>query len=167
MYSMTPTSDTPQARLAASRKALVRQMAREGGRADHDMPNGSYGSYDSDNTQTADTHPGAQRSSTWQVLTQAVMAWWQHHPVQVAVDIGRPFLSNYARDKPLQLLGIAAGVGAAAVLVKPWRLVSITGLAVAALKSTKLSSTLLSLLPRAAQRPYAKQTQQHTTKDTP
>lgn len=164
MNSMIPTSDTPQARLAASRKALVRQMAREDGRADHDIPNGSYSS---DNTQTADTHPGAQRSSTWQVLTQAVMAWWQHHPVQVAVDIGRPFLSNYARDKPLQLLGIAAGVGAAAVLVKPWRLVSITGLAVAALKSTKLSSTLLSLLRRDAQRPYAEQTQQHPTKDTP
>ena len=160
---MTPTSDSPQARLAASRKALVRQMARDGGRADQDAPNGFHGS---DNTQTHDAHPASERSSTWQIFTQALMAWWQHHPVQVAVDIGRPFLSNYARNKPLHLIGIAAGVGAAAVLIKPWRLVSITGLVVAALKSTKLSTTLLSLLPRAAPHPYSRQTQQ-STKETP
>ena len=85
-------------------------------------------------------------------IVQAAQAWWQHHPVQIAVDIGRPFLTNYARDKPIQLLAIAAGVGAAAVLVKPWRLVSVTGLAVAAFKSTKISSPLLSLLPRAGLR---------------
>lgn len=160
---MTPTTDSPQARLAASRKALVRQMVRDDGRADPDAPNGFHGS---DSTQTNDAHPGTERSSTWQVFTQAVMAWWQHHPVQMAVDIGRPFLNNYARDKPLHLIGIAAGVGAAAVLIKPWRLVSITGLAVAALKSTKLSTTLLSLLPRAAPRPYPRQTEQ-PTKDMP
>ena len=86
--------------------------------------------------------------------------------MHLVIDIGRPFLNNYARDKPLQLLGIAAGSGAAAVLVKPWRLVSVTGLAVAVLRSTKLSSTLLSLLPRAAPDRYARRTQQ-SPKDAP
>lgn len=159
---MTPTSDSPQTRLAASRKALVRQMARDDGRADDDTPNGFYSS---SHGQMNDAQPGADRNSTWQVFTQAVMAWWQHHPVQVAVDIGRPLLNSYARDKPLRLLGIAAGVGAAAVFIKPWRLVSLTGLAAAALKSTNLSATVLSLLPRAAPQGYSKQTQQ-PTKDT-
>jgi hypothetical protein len=132
-------------------------MARDDGRAGIDTPNGSRNSSD---TQTADTNDGTERSSMWQVLNQAVMAWWQHHPVQLAVDIGRPFLGNCARDKPLQLLGIAAGMGAAAVFIKPWRLVSVTGLVVAALKSTKLSTTLLSLLPRASRSRHSGQTRQ-------
>lgn len=145
------SADSPQARLAASRKALVRQMARTDGRSAYDSPDDPIAS----NGATATARLNGERSSTWQIFTQAVMAWWHHHPVQVAVDIGRPFLSNYARDKPVQLLGISAGVGAALVLVKPWRLVSLTGLALAALKSTNLPHTLLSMLPRAASRPPA------------
>ena len=168
MTSVIPTSDSPQLRLMASRKALVRQMARVSGNGDY-RPNGAgryrpngrgddhFDSVNADglldaNHDTAGTDSARSRSSTWQLITQAVMAWWQHHPAQIAVDVGRPFLMNYAQKKPLQLLGIAAGLGAAAVLVKPWRLVSITGLAVAAFKSSRISSTLLSLLPRAAAR---------------
>jgi hypothetical protein len=154
---MTDTPDSPQARLIASRKALVRQMGRADGRADSDMSNGLPGS---NHAQMDDANTTTGRCGAWQVLTQAVQAWWQHHPVQVAVDLGRPFLNNYAREKPLRLVSIAAGVGAGLALVKPWRLVSVTGLAVAALKSTRLSTTLLSLLPRAAPRSYSKQTQQ-------
>ena len=60
----------------------------------------------------------------------------------------------------MQLLGISAGIGAAAILVKPWRLVSVTGIVVAVFRSTKLSSTLLSLLPRTAPRPNAEKIQQ-------
>ena len=160
---MTPTSDSPQARLAASRKALFRYMERHDGRGDTHTTDSSS---DSGDTQWADAQPNAGRGSTWHVLRQAVLAWWQHHPLQIAVDIGRPFLNNYARDKPVQMLGIAAGIGAAAIVVKPWRLISMTGLTVAALKSTRLSTTLLSLLPRAAPRSNSRQTQQ-PTKDMP
>lgn len=158
---MTPTSDSPQARLVASRNALVRHMARADGRSSHDAPNDLHGS---EHAQTDDAQTLSEHSSTWQIFTQAAVAWWQHHPAQVAIDIGRPLLSSYARDKPLQLLGIAAAVGATAVLIKPWRMVSVTGLAVAALKSTKLSTALLSLLPRASSRQHARQTQ-HRPKD--
>ena len=156
MTSPIPTSDSPQARLAASRKALVRQMTRANGRPENNV---SGDSPEADRDVT-DLNINNGRSSTWQVITQAAMAWWQHHPLQIAIDIGRPFLVNYARDKPLQLLSIAASIGAAAVLVKPWRLVSVTGLAVAAFRSTKLSSTLLSLLPRAEPRSSAEKIQQ-------
>ena len=153
---MTPSADTPLARLVASRKALVRQMARAAGRPDTDLSNGS----DELDKATIDTTLNTELSGTWQILIQAVRAWWQHHPAHLAVDIGRPFLNKYAQDKPMQLLGIAAGVGAAVVLIKPWRLVSLTGLAVAAFKSTNLSSTLLSMLPRAAPRSNARDAQQ-------
>lgn len=158
---MTPATVSPQERLATSRKALVRQMAHADGRAGHDLPDGSEQS----GQATAGIGLNARRS-TWQVLTHAVMAWWQHHPVQVAVDIGRPFLNNYAKDKPVQLLGIAAGIGALAVLVRPWRLISVTGLAVAAFKSANLSNTLLSLLPRAMSR-HDYQKPQQPPKDLP
>lgn len=144
---MTPATDSAQARLAASREALVRQMVR-----DDRVPDDDSSRDFSDPSQAAGTHRQTTHSSTWQVARQAVTAWWQHHPAQVAIDIGRPFLSNYARDKPFQLLGIAVCAGAAAFVVRPWRLISVTGLAVAALKSTRLSSTLLSLIPAAVSR---------------
>ena len=156
MTPATSTSDSPQSRLAASRKALVRQMTRANGRPENIITDG----LPETNHQATGADINSERSSTWQVITQAAMAWWQHHPVQIAIDIGRPFLFNYARDKPMQLLGISAGIGAAAVLVKPWRLVSLTGLAVAAFRSTKFSSTLLSLLPRASSKPRAEKIQQ-------
>ena len=156
MASVTPTSDSPQSRLAASRKALVRQMTRANGRPENNGPGG----LPETNHETTGVDLNGERSNTWQVITQAAMAWWQHHPLQIAIDIGRPFLANYARDKPMQLLAISASVGAAAVLVKPWRLVSVTGLIMATFRSTKLSSTLLSLLPRAAPRPPAEKIQQ-------
>jgi len=156
MASVIPTSDSPQSRLAASRKALVRQMTRTNSRPENNV----LGGLPETNHETTGVDLDSERSSTWQVITQAAMAWWQHHPLQIAIDIGRPFLANYARKKPMQLLGIAAGVGAAAVLVKPWRLVSVTGLVVAAFRTTKLSSTLLSLLPRAAPRSRAEKIQQ-------
>lgn len=156
-HAMTSSPDSPQARLALSRKALIRQMIRGDSSFNNDSPDSLNGSA---HAAMADADRNSQRSSIWHVFTQAVMVWWQHHPVQIAVDIGRPFLKNYARDKPLKLIGIAVGVGAAAVLIKPWRLVSVTGLVVAALRSTRLSSTLLSLLPRAAPQQYSRQTQQ-------
>ena len=156
MTSVTSTSDSPLSRLAASRKALVRQMARSDGRSEDNIPD----AFPETNHQATGTDMNSERRSTWEVIAQAAMAWWQHHPVQIAIDIGRPFLFNYARDKPMQLLGISAGIGAAAILVKPWRLVSVTGIVVAVFRSTKLSSTLLSLLPRTAQRPNAEKIQQ-------
>jgi membrane-associated PAP2 superfamily phosphatase len=55
-------------------------------------------------------------------------------------------LNRYAHDKPVQLLGAAAALGAALVVVRPWRLVSITSLLLATLKSSGLTTTLLSLL---------------------
>lgn len=143
---MKSTPVSPQARLVASRQALVRQMSRDEDGMSDDATHGLNSSRHQQ--QTADTQDRAGRSSSWQIFTQAVGAWWQNHPAQFAIDIGRPYLNSYARDKPLQLLGIAAGIGAAAVLVKPWRLVSATGLAVSLLKSTRLPAALLSLLPR-------------------
>lgn len=158
---MTPATNSLQTRLALSRKALVRQMARADGHPEDNASDSVHGTHQA----ATDVDRDSEHSNTWQVFTQAAAAWWQHHPAQMAVDIGRPFLNNYARNSPFQLLGIAAVVGAATVLVKPWRLISVTGLAVAAFKSTRLPATLLSLLQRTSPRSLrrnARKTEQPT-----
>lgn len=55
-------------------------------------------------------------------------------------------LGKYAKEEPLKLLGISVIAGAAIALLKPWRLISVTGLGIAALKSSQASGLLLSLL---------------------
>jgi hypothetical protein len=137
-------------------------MTRANGRPDND-PQDHFGE---PKQPSADGNLNTERGGAWQLFTQAVATWWQHHPLQIAVDIGKPFLNSFARDKPVQLLGVAAGVGAAVVLIKPWRLVSMTGLALAAFKSTRISTTLLSMLTHATPKQYSRQVQQ-PLKDTP
>jgi hypothetical protein len=62
--------------------------------------------------------------------------------------MARPLIGRYAEEKPLQLLGIAAVAGAAAVVLKPWRLVSLGSVLLATLKSSEISGALLSMLSR-------------------
>lgn len=78
-----------------------------------------------------------------------VRTWWRQHPASVGVDLARPVLASYAAQKPAQYLGIAMAAGAVLMLVRPWRLVSATGVAVALLKSSQLSSLLMSAVAGA------------------
>lgn len=95
-------------------------------------------------------HDEADRLGTatgwFSVARRSLRAWWEFHPVRVVGSIAEPVLAEYARQRPLKLVGIAAGVGAIVVVTRPWRLVSIGGLAVAALKSSQVSNFALSLL---------------------
>ena len=131
---------TPQEKLAISRKAIVRFMAK-----------GSEQSINNEHTDLGDEERWGKRStqpagSIWQNLRHTLHSWWQHHPAQLALDLAIPVLGKYAEKKPLQLLGLAAGAGAAIVLIRPWRLVSVTGLLLTALKSSKVSTLVLSLI---------------------
>jgi hypothetical protein len=75
--------------------------------------------------------------------------WWRHHPAHMGVELATPALSAYAERKPMQYLAIAAGVGAVLMLLRPWRLISVTGLIVALVKSSQLSSLVLSAMSGA------------------
>jgi ElaB/YqjD/DUF883 family membrane-anchored ribosome-binding protein len=44
------------------------------------------------------------------------------------LQILKPVVARYAKANPMKTLGIAAGVGAAIVVLKPWRLISIGSL---------------------------------------
>ncbi|MEO6018360.1 MAG: hypothetical protein ABIP46_13980 [Polaromonas sp.] len=131
-----PPEISPQEKLIASRRAIVRYM-RDGDSAGHGSPGES--DYEGDAAPPAD-------AGKWQFFKHAVHSWWQHHPAQLALSLGKPTLSRYAEEKPLRLLGIAAVAGAAAVWIRPWRLVSITSLLLATLKSSEVSALALSLL---------------------
>jgi hypothetical protein len=142
----TASTFSPQERLANSRREIIRHMSRDSKPADEsDSPNDD----DPYEQRTSSSNP----SSTWNVVKRAVLTWWNHHPVSVAFDLARPVVGHYAEGKPFKLLGIAAGIGAAAVLLRPWRLVSLGGVLLTALKSSELSSVFHSVISNSRQAP--------------
>ncbi|HYE69946.1 MAG TPA: hypothetical protein VD932_00295 [Aquabacterium sp.] len=73
-------------------------------------------------------------------------SWWRYHPARMATDLATPVLSAYARRKPVQFLGIAAAAGALFFLARPWKLISVTGVVVALLKSPQVASLIMSAM---------------------
>ncbi len=117
-----PASDAV-ARLARSRLALVEQIAQP----------------------TPRPEPGAPAG--WRSrLRSGAGTWWRHHPAHLALELATPVVSTYAGRRPWQFLALAAASGALIAIVRPWRLLSVTGLLVAVAKSSQLSSLLLSAL---------------------
>lgn len=158
-------ADRAKQRLEASRRALMQNMMRnrgdrgDGGERDgrstaSGQPNGAY---NADNesagpyTSSADAAAAAGAASDgvkglWRTLRRTARAWWSSHPAHLAVEVGEPMLSKYAAANPIKLLAVSALLGGAVVLAKPWRLISVTGLLIAALRSTQVSGLMASLL---------------------
>ena len=67
----------------------------------------------------------------------------------MAVDLATPLMRSYARRKPVQLLGISLAAGAALTFARPWRLISLTTLLVAVLKSSQLSNVFMAAMSAA------------------
>ncbi len=65
--------------------------------------------------------------------SRSEIANFMQHNNQI-LDILKPVVASYAKSDPIKTLGIAAGLGAAIVVFKPWRLISIGGF-LAVLKS--------------------------------
>ena len=130
---------TPQDRLVASRRAIVRYMT-----ADEDVSVGKRQQICEHDEDPSEADRPAQ--SILKTIQRALRVWWHRHPAQLVLELGKPVLSKYAEEKPFQLLGCAAAVGAAVALTRPWRLVSPASFAVAAFKSAQASGLLLSLL---------------------
>lgn len=137
----SPTPLTPQERLAISRKALVRHMSRH--RQGHDNPN-NHLDFEADEPQAV-----APSGGTWSLIKYAVRGWWYRHPASAVAELARPLLEDYAQAHPFKLLGFSAGAGAAVVVLRPWRMVSV-GVLLTALKSSGLSRALLSSAPRTS-----------------
>jgi len=85
------------------------------------------------------------------LLGVGVASWWHEHPARSAVLLIESATSEYARRKPLQVVTVAAAVGAAVVLLRPWRMVSVTALLLTLLRSSNFTGMASSALDSAAQ----------------
>ena len=128
--------DTPQLRLAQNRQRMLAQMRGE----DEPPSNISLAS-------ATDAEAGQQQGNTaWELVKRAAQAWWESHPARFVAQMAEPALHDYAREQPLKLVGLAAGAGAVAVVLKPWRLVSLGALLAVALRPVDMSSLVLALV---------------------
>lgn len=132
----TSSELTPQERLAISRMAIVKHMHG------HDLQ-----VLDRIDNETDDpNNSGLGLHNKISIITHTIKVWWNRHPVNAVLELTRPLMSDYARAHPLKLLSIAMGVGVAIVLIKPWRMVSLGAVAVAAVKSSGISNALYAML---------------------
>ena len=135
-------------KLARTRLAIVDHIHRREHR--HDTPQGARNADGDENEPMWEQpEPGAGPAAWFASIKHAASAWWRHHPAHLGVELATPMLSAYASKKPIQFLGIAAAVGAVLVIARPWRLMSATGLLVALLKSSQLSSVVMSAMSAA------------------
>jgi len=132
-------------RLDQSRQAILEYVARRQRRHDpreEPPPRGYRGEADeyrhapAGEDEDDDYDPG----SGWLGhLQHAVRTWWRYHPAHMVTDLATPLLREYARRKPVQLLGISFAGGALLTLLRAWKWVSLTTIIVALLKSSQLS----------------------------
>jgi len=159
-----PVEPTAKQRLQATRQALMHELVpstkaesapRSGMRgaptaervAEQAIRRGAITPVPSQDAADTDVSEARRSASGWlSVARHSVRAWWEFHPVRVVGVVAQPVLAEYARQRPLKLVGIAAGVGALVIVTRPWRLVSLGGLAVAALKSSQVSNFALTFL---------------------
>jgi hypothetical protein len=138
---------SPKERLERSRRALLEQM-RGGNPPAPDLPQLTNDAETlegvSESSQTHGTH--GTHGSGLSAVSAAAQTWWRHHPARAAIDMAQPIVNDYAARKPLMLLGIALAAGAAVVLFRPWRLISLGGMLIALVKSTNLRKVALSML---------------------
>lgn len=134
-------------KLDRSRQAILEYLARKQRRHDPreepaGAPFGGYGDYEDE--------PLPPPGGGWLGhLTHVVRTWWRYHPAHMAVDLAAPLMHEYARRKPVQLLGISLAAGAALTFARPWRLISLTTLLVALLKSSQLSQLFVAAMSAA------------------
>jgi hypothetical protein len=136
-------------RLERSRLAILEHLHRKEQRR-HPAADARLASHESGEGQTGSTpYERARRSQpgAWMDKARdAIDNWWRYHPAHMAVEIARPALSSYARRKPVQYLGLAAAAGAVVLLLRPWKLISVTGVLVALVKSPQVAGLVMSAL---------------------
>jgi hypothetical protein len=129
---------TPQQRLAYSRRALVRQIQ---GEEDHPPDDATH-------------PPGPPKAAflgnlKWSAVARGVLhRWWRRHPANAVGHLARPLLDRYAHEQPIKLVAAAAAVGALVVVVRPWRLLSITAVLAAVLKSSDVADMVTTLMQK-------------------
>lgn len=152
---------TPQQRLALSRRALVRQL--NGGAPEPQQRTAAAYEPDDDLEYAHHDHPAAaaldapaqgRGGNVWgSVARSVVQRWWRRHPAHAMGQLARPVLEHYARKEPAKLMAAAAATGAVLVLVKPWRLLSVTAVLAAVLKTSDVADIVNTLMQKTTSPP--------------
>lgn len=117
------------ARLARSRQAIAEQMGEPSDRPGQAEPAGWFG-----------------REKA------AAGTWWRYHPARAGLGLATSLLSRFARRSPWQFLAVAAATGALVAVTRPWRLLTVSGVLLAVVKSPQFPRLLLSALAAAGGR---------------
>jgi hypothetical protein len=141
---------TPQQRLAISRRALFNEFDYESGSAETD----SDPSYQTSEKTLPESTSTARFRKTGLLAGFPMLSvaknigerWWRRHPANAVVQLGRPVLARYARRQPAKLMAYAAGTGALLVILRPWRLLSVTALAAAVFKTSDVADMVTTLM---------------------
>lgn len=131
---------TPQQRLAASRRALVAQLQGREHRAYDREP------VDEAAAQRTRRETIIDRVAWASVARNGVRRWWRRHPANAVGQLARPLIERYAREQPVKLIAAAAGTGALVVLIRPWRLLSVTAVLAAVLKTSDVADLVTTLM---------------------
>jgi hypothetical protein len=134
-------------RLARTRLAIIEQLYRREPVGAEEL------GYEAPMPPSSAERPWAGQGGWLRIFRRATRTWWRNHPAKAGLDLVKPALSNYAARKPIQFLAIAAGAGAVFVVARLWRLIPVTGLAMALIKSSSLSSVVLAALSAADSEP--------------
>jgi Flp pilus assembly protein TadB len=132
------------ARLAQTRRAIIEQVERRERKYDPRERKAERAAHGE-----SEEEPPRDIRGWFDTARHALASWWRNHPAHMGLEMATPALSAYAERKPLQYLGIAAAVGALIVVTRPWRLLSVTGVVMALVKSSQLSGVLMSALSAA------------------
>ena len=138
-------------KLDRSRRAILEHIARKQRKHDpreEPAPRGYEAGYAPD-FDFDDLEEPPAGGGWFDHVRHGVRTWWRYHPAHMAVDLASPLMRNYARRKPMQLLAISLAAGAALTFARPWRLISITKLIVALLKSSQLSQVFMAAMSAA------------------
>jgi hypothetical protein len=130
-----------KARLAASRAALVAVMTPpRTTRAAAASPSALSSSSDAAHDEPA---PSSVSQRVQQRLRQGVAGrWWRRSHMSTVTELATPFLQHYAARHPAKLMAYAAGTGSLLVILKPWRLLSLSMVIGLMVRSTDIAGML-------------------------
>lgn len=138
---VTPDNILPlpaSSRLQQSRQALLVHLG-------HAEPSGQANAASSSTSGS-----GGTGSVWWRLLKRTALRWWQRHPASTVTEVAMPLLGAYTRQEPLKVLGVAALLGAAVVVTRPWRLLSAGALLAATFRPADMSALVLSMLTQVS-----------------
>lgn len=137
-------SDQPK--IEDTRRELLNFLARQS-KQEEQVLSAAEEHKDSRQKATGSTPDGF----SWLPLVEAgLSSWWHDHPARAGAMLVRSATEDYARQKPLQVVTAAAIAGAAIVLFKPWRLMSVSALVLTLFRSSNFTGIATSVLDSAA-----------------